>query len=147
NHPASRSWWPASPLRSARGVVQHRPVFHATGPRHWFRSSFWLSSVPPRISSRLATSTSGGRGLSGASYQLPSSLACQTSRDPSSEPDPVLAKDKSPSPVPSAFFFAVPHLAELLEYRLLVPRAIPTPVSVTEISAMPSITCPRLERS
>ena len=35
----------------------------------------------PRISSRLATSTSGGRGLSGASYQLPSSLACQTSRD------------------------------------------------------------------
>src|SRR5882724_3041658 len=71
------------------------PVFHATGPRHWFRSSFWLSSVPPRISSRLATSTSGGRGLSGASYQfaIVFSLSDEKGR-PSSEPDPVLAKDR-----------------------------------------------------
>ena len=55
------------------GLPRHRPAPPLLPYGH--------PPCPRESSSRLATSTSGGRGLSGASYQLPSSLACRTSRD------------------------------------------------------------------
>ena len=92
DHPGSRSWWPASPLRSARGVVQHRS---STPPARATASSLWPSSVPPRIFLSAGNVDIGrARTLRGlVPVAIVFSLSDEQGR-PSSEADPVLAKDR-----------------------------------------------------
>src|SRR5207247_7035015 len=94
DHPGSRSWWPASPLRSARGVFQHPPVFYATGPRHRF---FLLAILraPENLLSAGNVDIGSARTLRGpVPVAVVFSLLDEQGRPPS-EPEPVLAKDRS----------------------------------------------------
>jgi transposase InsO family protein len=91
NHLGRGSWWPASPLRPARGVVQHRPVFPSLRPA---RSSL-LSGDPPSPGALVpAGNVDSRRALWGlVPVALVSSLSEKPGR-PSSAADPVLAKDR-----------------------------------------------------